>query len=218
MLVNPFKQIFGGNRAGRPGSDGFFEDTLYGNVDHGVEVGTGKVFGLFGHLGKVDTLLRFIGDLQLQDGFAAGGVGRRDENDAVETAGAAKSRVEMPGNVGSPDDEQAVVIAVNAVEFGQKLVDDVTACALFHVGALGTEGIDLVEEEDARLLFAGQVEVGSQLFFAVPNPHIEDVVEADVDEVGVDLPGGSPGDEGLAAAGWAVKQDTAANLLAVASV
>ena len=30
-------------------------------------------------------------------------------------------------------------------------------------------------------------------FFAVADPHIKDIAEADVDKIGVDLPGGSPG-------------------------
>ena len=44
-----------------------------------------------------------------EDRRARGGVGRRHEEDAVEAAGPAEGRVEVPGRVGRGQDQHALV-------------------------------------------------------------------------------------------------------------
>src|SRR5258708_28612240 len=44
-----------------------------------------------------------------------------------------KGRIEMPGRVGRGQDQHAVVAAADAVEFGQELIDELSAAALPQV-------------------------------------------------------------------------------------
>ena len=153
-----------------------------------------------------------------EDGAAGGGVGRGDEEDAVEAAGAAEGGIDVPGGVGGGEDQDAFVGGGDAVEFGEELVDEVAAGAGAHVGAGGGEGVDLVEEEDAGAVAAGLLEEFVEVFFGVAEPHVEHVVDADGEEAGVDFAGGGAGEVGFAAAGRAVHEDASAGGFAVGLV
>ena len=52
----------------------------------------------------------------------------------------------MPGGVRRGKDEQALVGGLHAVELREKLVDEMPARGVPHVGAAGAEGVDFVEE------------------------------------------------------------------------
>ena len=94
----------------------------------------------------------------LDDRRARGLVGRRDEEDAVEAAGAAEGGVEMPRGVGRAEDEQAVVVADVAVHLGEELVDERAAGAALEVVAVGGERVHFVEEKHRGRMGAGEFE------------------------------------------------------------
>ncbi|ALO08374.1 hypothetical protein AQF52_2780 [Streptomyces venezuelae] len=84
-----------------------------------------------------------------------------------------------------------------------------------RTGTLGAQGVQLVEEDDARGLAAGRLEDVVDVLLGGTDPHVEDVGERDGEEVRAELARDGPGDEGLAAAGRAVQEQTAAQRLAV---
>src|SRR5262249_33488151 len=92
-------QIAGGERLGHAGLHGLAQFLFDGYIHDALQVRTGKAVGLFGQVVEVDVLNRFAFELDAQDAGAGGGVGRRDEEDAIETAGTAEGRVQVPGGI-----------------------------------------------------------------------------------------------------------------------
>ena len=80
------------------------------------------------------------------------------------------------------------------------------------------EGIDLVEEQHARRVCPGLLEDVVEIPLARPDPHVEDVGDADGEESGLDLPCRCPRQVRLAAARRAVHEDPPADPLAVGPV
>ena len=155
---------------------------------------------LLGEVFVVDVLDRFTAAQEPQDGGARVQVGRWDKENAVETSGAAKSRVEMPGCVRGGQDQDPVVAALDPVELGQELVDQLAPAAGAKVGPAGRQGIHLVEEQHAGGILSRLVEKRVQVSLAVADPHLEHVVDPDRQEPRVNLAGGCSSQVGLAAA------------------
>jgi hypothetical protein len=111
--------------------------------------------------------------------------------------------------------EDALVVAARAVELGQQLVDDVAPGGAAQLAALLAERVDLVEEDHARRAAARGLEDRVQPRFALAEPHVEHVVEADREERRTELARDRAREERLAAAWRAVEQQPAAQRLAV---
>src|SRR5438270_2754174 len=87
-----------------------------------------------------------------------------------------------------------------------------------HVGAVGGERIDLVEEQDARPVASRLFEPLVQIALAAADPHVEDVANADGQERGADLASRSAGEMRFAAARWTVQQNSAPDLFPIRRV
>mmetsp|Transcript_11410 Transcript_11410/g.38914 ORF Transcript_11410/g.38914 Transcript_11410/m.38914 type:complete len:440 (+) Transcript_11410:277-1596(+) len=98
---------------------------------------------------------RLVTRVHLEDGQAALAVGEVHGHAAVEAARAEERRVEHVGTVGGRDDHDARVL-LEAVHLSQDLVERLLALvvaaklAAARAGALPADGVDLVDEDDAR--------------------------------------------------------------------
>ncbi len=211
-------QIGRGHRLRLPAADGLAQLLLHRPVDHALQIGAGEVFRHPGQPRIVDACRGLVGQLDAQDGLTGRAIRRRDEEDAVEAAWTPQRRVHVPGRVGRGQDEHALVGAVEAVELGEKLVDDLAARTVAHVGAIGAQRVHLVEEEHAGRLLTGHLEERVEIALALSDVHIQHVVEAHGEETGLHLTGGGPRQVRLAAAGRPVHEDAAAGPLAVGLV
>ena len=89
----------------------------------------------------------------LQDRLAAGDVGRRDEDLAVEAARAQQRRVELLEQVRGGDHDE-VAGRAEAVHLDQQLVERLLALGVVVRAALAADGVDLVDEDDRRAVLA----------------------------------------------------------------
>ena len=96
--------------------------------------------------------------LQTQDIGARRFVGRRHKQDLVESPGTAKCRIQMPRSVRRRQDQHPLVRRFGSVQFGQELIDQMPRGACLHVGPAGSQSVNLVEEQRARLMRPGVLE------------------------------------------------------------
>lgn len=92
-----------------------------------------------------------------QDGLAGGGVGQRNMDAIVETAGADQRFVEQVDPVRRGHDEDAIA-DVETVEFDQQLIQRCRGLTVLALVAAATNGVELVDEDDARLVRTGAAE------------------------------------------------------------
>jgi hypothetical protein len=180
-----------------------------------VEIGAGESFGLRREELGIDAGVGLPGEEHLEDRRTRRAVGRRHEDHAVEPARTAQRVVDVPRSVRRREHEHALVRRAHPVELGEELVDELADRRRADVASLRTEGVDLVEEQHARRRAARPLEGVMQLLLAFTEVHPEHLVDADRDELGVDLAGRRTGEIRLAAPGRAVEEDPAAGLLAV---
>src|SRR5215813_15456948 len=117
--------------------------------------------------------------------------------------------------VGRRQDEDAFVVGVDAVHFGEQLVDDVARGGMALQAAFLAQRVNLVEEEHAGRVAASRLKYLTQVSFALAYPHVEHVGQTDGDELRAQFARRGPRDVGLAATRRAVKQQTSAQSLAV---
>src|SRR5262245_12800552 len=98
---------------------------------------------LLGEVIVINVFRRLVLQQNPEDRGTCGSIRRWNEEDAVETTGAPKGRVEVPRSVRRGEDQQAVVGTLNAIHFREELVDELTARALAKVGPARAEGVDL---------------------------------------------------------------------------
>src|SRR5687768_2577211 len=77
-----------------------------------------------------------------------------------------------------------------------------------HICATGAQGINLIKKQDAWLLPPGQFKKLVQLLFAVPDPHVEYIVDANRNKSRFDLACRGTGKMCLATTGRSVKQNS----------
>ncbi len=147
-----------------------------------------------------------------EDLFGGRAVGPRDLDDLVEAPGPEERRVHEVRAVRRPDHEDIVQFD-QTVHLAQDLRDDV----LVHAGGVhhpsdGEEGLDLIEEHDARLLLVRLAEDLLDDPLALADPLRQHVRDADVEERHVVLRRDRLHEERLAAARRAVQQDAARRL------
>ena len=130
---------------------------------------------------------------------------------AVEAAGAQQRRVEHVGAVGGGDDDH-VGVRVEAVHLDQDLVEGLLALVVRAAeagAALAADGVDLVDEDDARRVALGLVEQVAHAAGADADEHLDELGAGDAEERHARLAGDGAGQQRLAGAGRADEQHAA---------
>merc|ERR1740139_2171416 len=167
------------------GSDGVADGGLGSALAELGDIGTGEVLGevsaeIEGYIGSNGTLSEH-GDEDVLPGWL---IGQRDVDELIESTGTDQSLVKNIRSVSSSDEEK-IFLHARTVHLGQKLVKNSVSGSTAAPSAAsgGTNGIKLVEEEDARSGTSRLVE--------------------DPTDVGLSL-----GEEGLTATGRPVEQNS----------
>jgi hypothetical protein len=121
----------------------------------------------------------------------------------------------MPGGIRRCEHEHAFVGVLHAIEFRQELVDQMPACAVPHVAAGRAQRVYFVEKQDAGFVIPSLLKQLVQVFLTLSDPHVEDVADANGEEVCLDLAGCRARQMGFSASWRAIHQNASANRLAV---
>ncbi|RPK60145.1 hypothetical protein EES42_35080 [Streptomyces sp. ADI95-17] len=87
----------------------------------------------------------------------------------------------------------SVVGVLDSVQFDQELDDGVTPAIALGSAAFGAEGVQFVEEDDARRLPAGGLENTMSIVLGVSDPRVEHVADRQGDEIRAALRGNGLG-------------------------
>ena len=169
-------------------------------VDDVGDVGTaGAGCGTSYHI-HVDFAMLHLLQVDGQNGLASLEVGQLHDDATVESAGAEQRLVERLGPVGGSEDDQALV-AIEAVHLGEQLVERLLALVVAHarVAALA-DGVNLVDEDDARGLLAGLLEEVAHLGGPHAHKHLHKLGTRDGEEGHLGLAGHGTSYQGLACA------------------
>ena len=151
---------------------------------------------------------RHFAGMDFEDLPAAGGVGRADENLAVEPARPPERRIDRIDPVGGADHDDGVD-ALEPVHQGEQLGDGAGVRMGAGLAALGRHGVQFVDEDDRGRVVAGLVEHAAQVGFGLARIGADHVGAVDIVEARVHLVGDGAGEMRLAGAGGAVKDDAA---------
>src|SRR5690606_1495550 len=111
------------------------------------------------------------------DLFAAADIRQADHYLAVEAARAQQRRIEHVGTVGRGDDDDAIV-RLEAVHLHQQLVEGLLTLVVpaTQAGAtMTTDGVDLVDEDDARRMLLRLLEHVAHPAGANADEHLDEV-------------------------------------------
>src|SRR6185503_14908095 len=154
-----------------------------------------------------------------EDAHAAAQVRARDDDAAVEAAGAQQRRIEHVGAVRGGDDDDAVV-RLEAVHLDEQLVQRLLALVVAAAeagAAVAPDGVDLVDEDDARRVLLALLEEVADAARADADEHLDEVRARDREERNARLAGDGAREERLARSGRAHHEhalgDAAAELL-----
>ena len=156
---------------------------------------------------------RHLAHMHQEDLLAAADVGQGHHHLAVEAAGAEQRRIEHVGAVGGGDDDNAGR-ALEAVHLDQELVQGLLAfvvAAAQACAALAPDGVDLVDEDDARGVLLGLLEHVADARGADADEHFDEVRTGDGEERHLGFAGDGLGEQRLAGARAADHQHTAGN-------
>src|SRR3954470_20332733 len=171
------------------------------------EVGAGQAARLLGDEAEVDVLAqRLVARVHLEDPLAPPHVGRRDEHLAVEAAGTQERRVELVEQVRRRHDDEPAARR-EAVHLDEELVERLLALGVVVGAALRTDRVELVDEEDRRLVLAGLVEQAADPGGAQAGEHLDERRRRLREELRVGLVGDGLGQQRLAGARRPVQQD-----------
>ena len=140
--------------------------------------------------------------VDLEDLQAPGDIGKRDGDLAIEASGSDERGVEHIGAVGRGDNDDAVARAesVHLDENGvEGLLAFVVAAAGEPAAATTTDGVDLVEEDDAGGGVLGLLEQVTDARCADADEHLDEVGTRDREEGDIRFARDGLGEEGLAA-------------------
>ena len=153
-----------------------------------------------------------------QDPLAADDVRVRNDDLPVETAGTQQRRIEHVGTVGRRDDDDAFV-GFKAVHLDEQLVERLFALvvAAAETGAtMAADGVDFVDEDDARRVLLRLLEHVAHAARADANEHLDEVGTRDREERHVGFAGDRACDQRLTGARRADEQTAARNASAEA--
>ena len=140
--------------------------------------------------------------MDLEDRRAALHVRAVEDDLAVEPAGAQERRVEDVRPVGRGDDDD-VRVRVEAVHLDEDLVQGLLALVVAAAeagAALAADGVDLVDEDDARRIALGLVEQVADAAGADADEHLDELRAGDAEERHPGLTRHGAGQERLAGA------------------
>ena len=178
-------------------------------VDDVREVGAGES----GRLRREDVEVELLAErlalrVDLEDVAAALAVGPVDDDLAVEAARAQQRRVEDVGAVRRRDQDH-VVLLLEAVHLDEELVQRLLALvvAAAHAGAaVAADGVDLVDEDDARARLLRLLEQVAHARGADADEHLDEVGAGDGEERHARLAGRRAREQRLAGAGRPVEE------------
>ena len=159
---------------------------------------------------------RHLLHVHAEDLLAPVDVGTRHHDLAVEAARAQQRRVEHVGPVGRGDDDDALV-GLEAVHLDKQLVQCLLALvvAVAEAGAaVAADGVDLVDEDDARRRLLCLLEHVAHAAGADADEHLDEVGAGDGEEGHARLTRDGAGEQGLAGARRADKQRALGDLAA----
>ena len=84
--------------------------------------------------------------------------------------------------VGRTHDEHPSVVAAHAVQIAEQLAHQHSVRTV--AGSLEAEGVHLVEKQHCRRIPPCLFEERMQILLTLPFPHVEHVIDSDVDELG----------------------------------
>ena len=184
-----------------------------GLVDDRGKVGAGKHGRAPGQAVEVDVgaglyLLR----VHLQDLVTADEVGQRHDDLSVEPTGTRQRRVENVGSVRRRDNDD-LVVGLEAVHLDEDGVEGLLTLVVPAAGescaAAPPDGIDLIEEDDARRILLGLLEQVADTRGADTDEHLDEVGAADREKRHVGFTGNRLRQKRLTATGRAHEQNTA---------
>ncbi len=146
--------------------------------------------------------------MNLEDLLPTLPVGPVDDDLPVEAAGAQQGGVEDVGAVRGRDQDD-VVLQLEPVHLDEELVEGLLALvvAAAHArAAVTTDGVDLVDEDDAGARLLGLLEQVAHARGADADEHLDEVGAGDREERHPGLAGSRAREERLAGAGRAVEQ------------
>ena len=133
-----------------------------GRLIHQVgQIGTGKATGGLGDLVEVDRLLQLhLLGVDVEDHLATGEVGAIHQHLAIEAAWAQQGGIEGFGLVGGRQHDHRFVLGGKAIHLGEQLVKRLLPFVVATDNAHGAsaalaDGVEFVDENDARRLFLG---------------------------------------------------------------
>ena len=154
--------------------------------------------------------------VHLQDLLAAKHIRVGHDDLTVEAAGPQQRRVEHVGAVGRRDQDDAF-IGLEAVHLDQQLVERLLALVVAAAqpgAAMAADGVDLVDEHDARRVLLRLLEHVAHARRADADEHLDEVGPGDGEEGHIGLAGDRAGEQGLAGTGRADQQHPFGNAAA----
>mmetsp|Transcript_5253 Transcript_5253/g.12581 ORF Transcript_5253/g.12581 Transcript_5253/m.12581 type:complete len:217 (+) Transcript_5253:362-1012(+) len=148
--------------------------------------------------------------MDLQDLHSSLLVGQRDLHLSIQSTRSQQGGVQGVGAVRGHDDLDPAQV-VEAVQLVQKFHQsslDLSVCRGALGESLAANGIDLVHEDDARLMFLGIAEHLSDDTGALSDVLVDDGTGHDLDEASDHVVRHGPGQQGLACARRSVEQDS----------
>src|SRR5213080_2735501 len=131
----------------------------------------------------------------------------RSEDDAVEPPGSFHRLIDVPRCVRCGEDEHAFIVGADRVQLLQQLIDQRPPDAAGMFSPRERDGIELVEEQDARRESAGLDERVVQVAFADTEKRIQNLLDPHVREREPAFAGRGPGEQRFTASGRPEQQD-----------
>jgi hypothetical protein len=175
------------------------------------EVGPRQPARLLGHESQVDVLERLVAGVHLQDAETSFDIGGHDEHLAIEAARAQQRGVELVEQVGGGDHDDPAA-AGEAVHLDEQLVERLVLLARDVSAAATADGVELVDEDDRRFVFAGDGEQAPDAGGAEAGEHLHEGGGRLGEELGARLVGDGLGEQRLAGSGRTVQEDALGHL------
>ena len=154
--------------------------------------------------------------MHLEDRLATRAIGSIDNDLAIEAAGTQQRRIEHVGAVRGGDQDD-VDVGLEAIHLNEQLVERLLTLvvATTHASAtMTTDGIDLVDEDDARRVLLGLLEQVAHTTRADADEHLDEVGARDREERHAGLARHGTRQQRLAGARRPKQEDTLRDLCA----
>ena len=191
-----------------------------GFVDDGGQIGTAEPGRRAGQPSQIDLRPKLhLAGVDLENLQPALHIGQRHVDLPIEAARPGKGRVEHVDAVGAGDDDHLVVRIkpVHLDEDGvERLLAFVMPAGAEPRAAATADGVDFIQEDDARAVVLGLLEQVADAAGADADEHLDEVRTGDREERHVRLAGDGFGEQRLTGAGFADQQHAARDAAAEA--